>query len=63
MSSTDRTLKLLQASVEMFEKDEQIATLKAQLAERDKRIAALEGQSRRTALPFRRDQTTSTPTT
>lgn len=49
--------RLLQASVDMCVKDEEIAALKAELAAKDQRIAALEGANRRAALPFRRDQT------
>lgn len=48
--------KLLQASVDLLDKDTEIADLRAQLAARDKRIATLEGSARRSALPFRRDQ-------
>jgi multidrug resistance efflux pump len=54
---TDFTLKLLQASVDLHEKDKHIAALKEQLDARDKRIAALEGQMRRSKTPFKRDQT------
>jgi hypothetical protein len=50
-------VKLLQASIDLLDKDNEIAELKHQLAARDKRIAALEGAARRAALPFRRDQT------
>jgi hypothetical protein len=55
--NTDQTLALLKASVEREAMKKEIAVLKATVAARDERIAALEAQARRTALPFRRDQT------
>jgi 2-C-methyl-D-erythritol 4-phosphate cytidylyltransferase len=51
----DQTRKLLQASIDMIEKDREISDLKAQIAARDKRIAMLEGASQRSRLPFKRD--------
>lgn len=48
--------KLLQSSVDLLEKDRIIAALRSSLALQDTRIAALEAQQRRSALPFRRDQ-------
>lgn len=42
-------LKLLQASVDLIEKDKIIAAL-------DKQLAACQGQLRRSTLPFKRDQ-------
>lgn len=56
--------KMLKASNDLIEKDKEIAALKAIVTEfralvekQDARIAALEGQSRRSTLPFKRDQT------
>jgi hypothetical protein len=43
---------MLRASVDLIEKDKQIAALKEQLAAKDKRIAALEGNARRSTPPF-----------
>jgi hypothetical protein len=57
MISGEHTKKLLQASIDMIEKDNEIAALKQQLAARDRRIAALEGQARRSTPPFKRDLT------
>jgi hypothetical protein len=54
----EANVKLLQASIDLLEKDNEIAELKVQLDVRDKRIAALEGAARRSTLPFKRDQTT-----
>jgi vacuolar-type H+-ATPase subunit D/Vma8 len=57
MINTEHTRKLLQASIDLIEKDNEIAALKAQLEARDRRIAALEGHARRSIPPFKRDQT------
>ena len=53
---SDHTRKLLQASVDLIEKDKQIEALKAENEAKDRRIAALEGELRRSKLPFKRDQ-------
>lgn len=53
--------KLLQASIDLLEKDKIIAALQSSLALQDKQLAAVQGQMRRATVAFNRDINHATP--